>query len=400
MSRSNATAADLPADRYRSIIPLTLVNTRAPPQFVIPLCMVVWGLGTVLATRAASFSELAGYRFMVGLGEGAFFPTMNYIFGSWYRPDEIARRTGVFYVAGSVGSISTSFIAASISRTLDGALGRASWRWMFLICGVIVFPIALFGVLTFPGTPQHPNRRLFGEDELALARARLDAVGRRSTRTVSFSRASLKRFFGRWHFWVLVPWSVIYQQGYLSSMQNTYALWIRSNEQYSTPTVNSLTAVAPCVGIVAIVLFAWVADRFGARARLPLFAFAHLIALLGHAAFVAYDSSSFSYKWYAVAVSNVENAMVPVMYSWANLICAADAEERAFVLSAMLAFAMACNAWVPILSMPTVEAPRYFKGYLVCLIVQPVSLAVAFLVDYLHKRELKNSKTKGGEEDA
>ncbi|CAK7213579.1 hypothetical protein SBRCBS47491_001853 [Sporothrix bragantina] len=385
-----------------SIIPLTLANTRAPPQIVIPVCMAVWGVATSLGARAQSFGELAGYRFLVGLGEGAFFPSIHYIFGSWYRPDEIARRSGLFYVAGSVGTISTGFITARIYADLDGALGRAAWRWMFLIGGVITLPIALFGILTFPGTPQHPNRRLFSEDELSLARARLDAMGRRSTQpgSLGFSLVSLRRFLGRWHFWVLVPWSIAFQQGYLSMAQGTYTLWIKAvsaSAHYSTAKVNNLTTVAPSVAIVAIVLFAWVADRFGARARLPLFGFAHLVAFLGLVAFVAYDRSSFSYKWFGVAVSNVENAMVPVMYSWANLICTDDAEERAFILSAMLAFAMAFNSWVPILSMPTVEAPRYFKGYLVCLVMQPVALALAFLVHYLHKREVAQREKKRSE---
>jgi len=383
-----------------SIIPLTLVNTRLPPQIVVPVCMVVWGLGTVLATRATSYSELAAYRFLVGFGEGAFFPTMNYIFGSWYRPDEIARRTGVFYIAGSIGTISNSFIAARISQDLDGVLGRPAWRWMFLISGMVAFPIAIAGVLTFPGTPSHPNRRIFKDGDLAIANARLAAVGRRQIQTLSFSVASLKRFFGRWHFWVLIPWSILFQQGYLSMAQNTYALWIRSNTQYSRSQANQLTSVPAFVGIVAIVLFAWVADRFGPRARLPLFALANLIALIGHTAFVAYDRTTSAYKWYAVAVSNVENAMVPVMYSWANVICAGDAEERAFILGSMLAFAMAFNAWVPILSMPTVEAPRFFKGYLLCLIMQPVSLGMTFLVNYLHKRQLREVKKGDNDEDA
>jgi MFS family permease len=281
-----------------SIIPLTLVNTRAPPQIVIPVCMAVWGLATSLGARAQTYGELAGYRFLVGLGEGAFFPSIHYIFGSWYRPDEITRRSGLFYVAGSIGTISTGFITARIFADLDGALGRAAWRWMFLIGGVLTFPIALFGVLTFPGTPQHPNKRLFTEEELVLARTRLLAMGRRSTQkgSIGFTLASVRRFVGRWHFWVLVPWSILFQQGYLSMAQGTYTLWIKSiaaSQHYSTAKVNNLTAVPPCVGIVAIVLFAWAADRFGARSRLPLFVFAHTIAFLGLAAFVAYSHTSF-----------------------------------------------------------------------------------------------------------
>ncbi len=373
-----------------------MVNTRAPPNIVLPACMIVWGLCTCLGTRAASYSELAAYRFLTGLCEGAFFPSIHYVFGSWYRPDEISRRSGIFYVAGSIGTISTGFICASIFQHMDGALGHAAWRWMFLIGGLVTFPIAFFGVLTFPGTPQHPNRWLFRGNELALARARLAVVGRRPSQNVSLSLSSVKRFLGRWHFWILIPWSIIFQQGYLPMAQNTYTLWIKSNKQYTTAKVNNLTVVPPCVGIVAIVLFAWTTDRFGSRARLPLFSLAHLIAFLGILAFVVYEKSAFSYKWFGVAVSNVENAMIPVMYAWANLICTDDSEERAFILAAMLAFAMAFNSWVPILSLPTTEAPKYLRGYTAALVMQPVALVVAFFVNYLYKKQVARTAIKDG----
>lgn len=302
-----------------------------------------------------------------------------------YRPDEIARRAGLFYVAAAVGTFSTGFLAARIYADLDGVGGRAGWRWMFIIAGVVTLPVAIFGYITFPGTPDNPKRWLFNDAELTLGRARMQAVGRKPQQPLSLNRASLKRFLGRWHFWVLVPWSIIFQQGYLTFAQGTYSLWIKSNKRYSTVEANNLTSVAPCCAIVFIVAFAWLSDRYGRKATLPLFAFAHLTMGLGHLAFVLYDRSPFGYKWFAVAVSQISNSMVPIMYSWTNLICADDAEERAFILSAMLAFAMAFNSWVPILLLPTVEGPRFFKGYLEGLIAQPVSFAIAVLVYYLDK---------------
>jgi hypothetical protein len=260
---------------------------------------------------------------------------------------------------------------------------------MFIIGGVLAIPIALFGFLTFPGTPEHPTRYLFSDKELALSRVRMRGVGRKPNSSVAFRLSSIKRFLGRWHFWVLVPWSIIFQQGYLTMAQNTYILWIKSNGQYSTFDVNNLTAVPPSVGIVFIIFFAFMADKFGARSRIPLFAIAHIVMGLGHIAFVAYAQSPFAYKWYAIAVSNVENAIVPVQYSWANLICADDAEERAFVLASMLAFAMAFNSWVPLVSLPTVQSPKFFKGYLTALIMQPLAFALAVLVYYLHNKQQK-----------
>ncbi|EXJ79130.1 hypothetical protein A1O3_08631 [Capronia epimyces CBS 606.96] len=378
-----------------SIIPLTVINTRLPPRQVIPICMAIWAIFTTLLTRANSYGEVAAYRFLVGFAEGAFFPSIHYVFGSWYRPDEIARRAGLFYVSAAIGTFSTGFLAARIYADLDGAMGRAGWRWMFLVGGVVCLPVAIFGYITFPGTPSHATRWLFTESELALSRARMEAVGRKPNQAVALKLSSIKRFLGGWHFWVLVPWSVIFQQGYLVMPQGTWALWIKSNKQYSGVTVNNLTAVAPCVAIVWSIAFSWISDRYGPKSRLPLFAFAHLTMGLGHLAFVLYDSSPFGYKWFAVAVGQVENSMAPIMYSCANLICANDAEERAFILSAMLAFAMAFNSWVPIVLLPTTEAPRFFKGYLAGLIAQPLSFALAVLVYYLDKdgRRPRGQKT-------
>ena len=52
----------------------------------------------------------------------------------------------------------------------------------------------------------------------------------------------------------------------------------------------------------------------------------------------------------------------------------------------MLATGTAFSAWVPILAWATVEAPRYFKGYLTCLIMQPLYLGWTFLVFYMVRR--------------
>lgn len=82
----------------------------------------------------------------------------------------------------------------------------------------------------------------------------------------------------------------------------------------------------------------------------------------------------------------LEVSLSPLIYSWVNLICAGDAEERAFVISSMLAIGTAFGAWVPLLMWKTVEAPRYFKGYTLQLVMQPVYFFWTFLVFYMVRR--------------
>lgn len=66
----------------------------------------------------------------------------------------------------------------------------------------------------------------------------------------------------------------------------------------------------------------------------------------------------------------MEVSLSPVNYSIANLACAADAEERAFIISSMLAISTAFNCWVPLLAFPTKQAPRYFRGYILEVVLQ------------------------------
>lgn len=82
-------------------------------------------------------------------------------------------------------------------------------------------------------------------------------------------------------------------------------------------------------------------------------------------------------------------SLSPVIYSHANLVCAGDAEERAFVISSMLATGTAFNAWVPLFIWPTVQAPRFFKGYTFTTVLQPVYFAVSVFVFVYSRRRMK-----------
>lgn len=59
------------------MIPATLLITKLPAHRVIPASMMLWATFTLLSYRAKSFSELAGYRFLVGVFEGNIESTLD-----------------------------------------------------------------------------------------------------------------------------------------------------------------------------------------------------------------------------------------------------------------------------------------------------------------------------------
>jgi hypothetical protein len=135
-------------------------------------------------------------------------------------------------------------------------------------------------------------------------------------------------------------------------------------------------------------IFAWIVDKGGRRAIVPVIATASALHFISKFAWILYDKTSFGYKWFAVAINYIEVSLSPINYSVANLACAGDAEERAFIISSMLAFSTAFSAWVNLLTFPTVEAPRFLKGYINEAVLQVTyTLWTILIVWFVTKQE-------------
>lgn len=90
--------------------------------------------------------------------------------------------------------------------------------------------------------------------------------------------------------------------------------------------------------------------------------------------------------------------------SWANEICSSDAEERALVLGIMNSMGYAFNAWLPLLTYPAKEAPRFKRGFIWTTAAYVAQFGITGLVAWLQrreragkeKRELEERKKKSG----
>lgn len=103
-----------------------------------------------------------------------------FIISSWYRKHEQSKRFVVFHSAGIMSGAFGSILAGAITRGLDGALGIAGWRWLFIIEGVVTVAFAFvvpFVLLDYPLT----SKRLTPEErQLAYARLRADGITSRN----------------------------------------------------------------------------------------------------------------------------------------------------------------------------------------------------------------------------
>jgi len=162
-------------------VPSNLILEKVGARRWIGRIMISWGLvsGAFVFTQGPiSFIFL---RFSLGLAEAGFFPGMILYFTYWFPPLHRARIVAGFMAAipvsiGLGAPVSTAFLE------LDGVLGLAGWRWLFL--GEAA-PAVIFGVICFFYLTDRPaNAKWLTAEEKGW----LDAEMQREKQTVAQHR--------------------------------------------------------------------------------------------------------------------------------------------------------------------------------------------------------------------
>jgi MFS transporter, ACS family, pantothenate transporter len=97
---------------------------------------------------------------------------MQYIIGSWYRQDELAKRSCIFHTSSAIATMFSGYLMAAVYH-LGGRGGFAGWQWcvptltrttsslrliglprLFIVDGIISLPIAIAGYFVLPDVPE------------------------------------------------------------------------------------------------------------------------------------------------------------------------------------------------------------------------------------------------------
>jgi MFS family permease len=149
-------------------IPSNLILARVGARTCLSRIVVTWGLLACGCALVAGATSLITLRMLLGIAEAGFLPGlllyMTYWFPQYYR----ARAQVAFLIAQPTANIIGPLSSGAIMG-MDGALGIAGWRWLFLLQGL---PAVIFGAVrrTRPRTndlspihpclPSFPSRRL------------------------------------------------------------------------------------------------------------------------------------------------------------------------------------------------------------------------------------------------
>lgn len=362
-------------------VPLTLLMTRLSAGWVIPAADVLWGVLTLAQYRVTRVGQLYALRFLIGAAGSLFFPAVQWYLGCWYTRSELGRRSALFFVASQVGGMSAGYIQSGAYASLHLRRGIEGWRWLYIICFACTIPVALLGFLCLPGQPERTRSLFLSPRELELARERLRRDRKEPRRPLT--RAVVKKTLTGWHFWVLVGFAFFFSQADGVSSNSGLPLWLKA-EGHGVEAINTITTVSPAVTIVSAVVCGVLSDA--CDAKVELIAATALLNILASIILAIWHVPT-GLKYFAFFLAGSADGIAPVIYSWANEICAGDAEERAIVISSMNTVGNTFGAWLPLFVWKTTDAPRYLVGYNWTIALDVGMLVMLFVLRSFWNRE-------------
>ncbi|CZT42532.1 related to permease of the major facilitator superfamily [Rhynchosporium secalis] len=384
---NNAYVSDMQEDLGFHKNQLVSLQSMYTAGATIPALELGWGIFTLLQYRTQTFGELMAYRFFVGIFEAAFFPGPR---------DELGRRGGVFYVSQMLGTLTAGMIQSGPTKNLQGVRGLEGWRWMFIISALMTFPVANAGVFIWPGTPARPNRLFLKESELALAISRLQKSKVDVAERIGKTRLQfVKEIFTDWKIYAVTFWTVLFWNAG-STTYGDYLLWLKSLHRFSTPKITQIGTTAPALVIFYVLFVNFSSDLiWGPSGAIT---FAHIWHFTAMVILAIWDVPEAA-KWFAFNSAYTQVAMSSVLYGWANHILRHDSAKRSFVIVFMNLFAQSTTAWTGILVFPTVEAPRFLKGWSFCATNSLALIAFTWLIirPLARKEERKFLAARSGE---
>ncbi|MBP0596338.1 MFS transporter [Paraburkholderia sp. LEh10] len=124
-------------------VPSNLALYRFGARRWLARIMITWGFfaaATALAVGPTSFYVL---RLLLGIGEAGFFPGVIFFLAVWFPASYRTRVLAWFTVSTPISSLVGGPLSTWLLK-MDGFLGLAGWKWMFIVEGL---PACLLGFL-------------------------------------------------------------------------------------------------------------------------------------------------------------------------------------------------------------------------------------------------------------
>ncbi len=263
--------------------------------------MITWGIisaANIYAQGAYSFYAL---RFLLGAAEAGFFPGVAFFLTLWFPAAYRAR----IYAWFLIGVPASSLIGSPISGMLlglDGWMGLAGWKWLFIIEGLPAVLVGLVILWVLADKPE--SAKWLSAEEKLLVTTRLASEVKereqrhfwhsvRDPRVLMLAAIQITFIVGSYGVGIFLPQIIKAQHfsnsqvGFIAAIPSLIAcvvmiLWARSVDRSGKKIVN--LALTNLLSFGGFVLAVWMSDNF-------------MIAMVGLTAVVVGTSTARGIFW-------------------------------------------------------------------------------------------------------
>ncbi|KLP15731.1 transmembrane transporter Liz1p [Fusarium fujikuroi] len=364
-------------------IPSSIIIHKIRPRIWMSSMVVVWAGLTMASAACKTYAQLCAVRFLMGLAEASTYAGSIYIMGSWYKSNEIAKRTAMFTVAGQVGKMFAGAMMAAIHESMEGHAGLEGWQWVFLIDGIITLPVAIFGFFFFPDVPEYTDASYLSDKERQLALDRLPPKKEDGHDIQAWSL--VKRVMGHPLLYVCCVFSVLgsaLQSYVVQGLMLLYLKFRKDIDGFTQSEVNTLPIPTHAVGIVAELSVSFLMDRYNRRMSLGfLLCSIQIICSI----VLLVPGMSVAGNLTALYLSASSYGINPLLYGWSSNILARTADDaaRSVTLASMAASDGLLWTFWGIVMFPADHAPYWRNGYIGMLCVSAAMIGWVFVVRWV-----------------
>jgi MFS family permease len=231
------------------------IGDRFGPRKVLGILAMAWGISTIWTGLATGLLALGAARLLLGLSEGAAFPTATRAMSLWLPGDRRGYGQGVVHSAARLGAAVAPLMMAALLATVG-------WRAAFLALGIVSALWAIAWVRRFRDRPQDDDQ--VSETELGELETQHADEAPRTISAVNRPKVPWRRLVARiapvtlvdfcygWMLWVYLTWLPSFFEAEYGLALAGFALF---------------TSLVLSAGVVSDTLGGMLSDRLLARTR-------------------------------------------------------------------------------------------------------------------------------------
>lgn len=132
-----------------------------------------WGVTTLGTGFIRTYAQAIALRLLLGVFEAGLLPSLIFIISTIWSQEHQAKRVAILYIATTISGAFGGLIAYGI-QSMGTRLGLASWRWLFIIEGIVSIVLCAASWASMPKNAEEAWFLTAEEKEVMRARKRRD----------------------------------------------------------------------------------------------------------------------------------------------------------------------------------------------------------------------------------